>query len=114
MAEEEAEPPVFARHEESIIRDVDTVNDNRGLSERFAEETPYVVADDTPVSPDLEVELEQTRQINIQKKQYISVPGSTPYKPQDFDEGPNTYGNRYSTLRNYFFVGYDDKNIVVW
>jgi hypothetical protein len=51
--------------------------------------------------------------IKIMLKEYI-VPDSTPYKPQDFNFGPNSWVNRYSNLRNYFYVGYDDKRIIVW
>jgi len=51
--------------------------------------------------------------MKISLKKYL-VQDSTPYKPQDFDYGPNSYLNRYSTLRNYFFVGYDDKRILLW
>jgi hypothetical protein len=37
-----------------------------------------------------------------------------PYKPQDFNYGPDSWMNRYSTLRNFFFVGYDEKRMLVW
>lgn len=61
-------------------------------------------------------ELEGPQSIQIELKQYITSPNQdkVPYKPQDFDHGPNTWYNRYSTLRNFFFVGYDNKNIIVW
>ena len=73
-----------------------------------------VITDD--ISDDLAEDLlnDGPRQINIRVKGYTAVPDSVPYKPQDFDYGPNTYANRYSTLRRYHFVGYDDRNIVVW
>jgi len=51
--------------------------------------------------------------MKISLKKYL-VQDSTPYKPQDFDYGPNSYLNRYSTLRNYFFVGFEDKRILLW
>lgn len=58
-------------------------------------------------------ELAGDQSIVIELKQFI-VDDSTPYKAEDFDFGPNTWQNRYSTLRNFFYVGYDDKNIIVW
>lgn len=57
----------------------------------------------------------EATQIVMQRKLYEGgIPGTAKPKPMDFDYGPNSYANRYSTLRDYFFVGHDDKNVVVW